>query len=87
MTPIRSCSICRKKSGKSDLFRIVAADGTAILDEKQNINARGIYICKSEKCISNLIKALDKSKFNVKINASTESLKQVLEGLIVRMGE
>lgn len=87
MTPIRSCSLCRKKNSKNELFRIVAVNGSAILDEKQNINSRGIYICKNEKCIKNLSKVLEKSKFNLKININYDSLKKVLELLLIRMGE
>jgi len=87
LTPIRSCSLCRKKSDKNEMFRIVAANGSAILDEKQNISARGIYVCKNEKCIKNLSKVLDKSKFNLKIDVNYESLKKTLELLIIRMGE
>lgn len=69
------------------MFRIVADNGSAILDEKQNINARGIYICKDKKCIENFIKAIDKSKYNLKINLNSDSLKKVLELLLLRMGE
>ncbi len=87
MTPIRCCSLCRKRNEKSNMFRIVADNGSAVLDEKQNINSRGIYICKNIKCIENLIKVIDKSKFNLKIKVSNESLKKVLELLLVRMGE
>jgi predicted RNA-binding protein YlxR (DUF448 family) len=69
------------------LFRIVADNGSAILDEKQNINSRGMYICKNKKCIENFIKAIDKSKFNLKINISYDSLKEILKLLLIRMGE
>jgi hypothetical protein len=87
LTPIRCCSLCKKRKEKNDLFRIVANNGSAILDEKQNINSRGIYICKDKKCIESLIKAIDKSKFNLKINVNCDSLKKVLELLLIRMGE
>ncbi len=87
MNPIRCCSLCKKRNEKTNLFRIVADNGLAILDEKQNINSRGIYVCKNKNCIENLKKAINKSKFNLKININQESLKEVLELLSIRMGE
>ena len=87
MAPVRCCSLCRKRNDKDNLYRIVANNGSAILDEKQNINSRGIYICKNKKCIENFIKVIDKSKFNLKISMSYISLKKVLELLLIRMGE
>jgi predicted RNA-binding protein YlxR (DUF448 family) len=87
LTPTRCCSLCRKRNSKENLYRIVADNGSAILDEKQNINSRGMYICKNKKCIENFIKVIDKSKFNLKINIDRDSLKKVLELLLIRMGE
>lgn len=87
MTPIRCCSLCKKRNDKENLYRIVANNGSAILDDEQNINSRGMYICKNKKCIENFIKVIDKSKFNLKINISNDSLKKVLELLLIRMGE
>ena len=87
MTPIRCCSLCKKRNEKNNLFRIVADNGSAVLDEKMNIDSRGIYICKNEKCIRNFIKVIDKSKYNLKIDISYDSLKEVLELLLIRMGE
>lgn len=87
MIPIRCCSLCKKRNEKSNLFRIVADNGSAILDEKQDINSRGIYICKDKKCIEKFIKVIDKSKYNLKISLSSDSLKEVLRLLLIRMGE
>jgi len=87
LTPIRCCSLCKKRDEKINLFRIVADNGLAILDEKQNIDSRGIYICKNKKCIQNFVKVIDKSKYNLKISLNTDSLKEVLGLLLIRMGE
>lgn len=87
MAPIRCCSLCKKRDEKKNLFRIVADNGSAVLDEKQNIHSRGMYICRDKKCIEKFIKAIDKSKFNLKISLSYDSLKKVLEMLLIRMGE
>ena len=82
MEPIRCCVACRTRKNKKDLFRIVADnDKKAILDIKQNINSRGIYVCKDKKCIENLKKALDKNKFKLRVNIDSYSLKEVLEEL------
>lgn len=87
MTKIRTCSLCRNKNSKEQLFRIVAVNRSAIYDEKQNINSRGIYICKNKKCIENFLKVIEKSKYNLKIDVNLDSLKNVLELLLNRMGE
>jgi predicted RNA-binding protein YlxR (DUF448 family) len=41
---------------KDELIRIVSADGIAVIDENSKIQARGAYVCKSEKCIALLKK-------------------------------
>ena len=55
MVPIRCCVACKCRKEKKDFTRIVANnEGKAIIDKNQNINSRGIYICKEKKCINNL---------------------------------
>lgn len=87
MTPIRTCSLCKSKNIKNEMFRIISDNKMATLDEKHKINSRGMYICKNEKCLINLIKNLEKSKIQLKIDVDHKSLKEVLELLLVRMGE
>ncbi len=50
--PERMCAGCRKKAPKQSLLRLTAAGGSIIIDEKQNIQSRGIYVCRDEKCIA-----------------------------------
>lgn len=50
--PERMCAGCRKMAPKHSLFRLAAPDGSVVIDEKQNIQARGVYICRDEKCIA-----------------------------------
>lgn len=82
MTPIRCCIACKTRKQKKDFFRIVADnENKAIIDKKQNINSRGIYICKDRKCISNLEKAILKNRVNLKINVENDSILEVLKEL------
>ena len=82
MEPIRSCIACRTKKAKKNLFKIVADnEKNAILDRNQNINSRGIYICKDKKCIENIQKALNKNKIKLKIEVNNHSLIEVLKEL------
>ncbi len=82
MKPIRCCIACRSKKEKEEFFRIVADENkNAIIDEKKNINSRGIYLCKSNKCIENLQKAIIKNKIKLKIEINDQSLLEVLKEL------
>ncbi len=82
MTPIRCCIACKTRKEKQEFFRIVAnSEKKAIIDKNQNINSRGIYICKEKKCISNLEKAILKNKVNLKINVENNSILEVLKEL------
>ena len=50
MIPIRCCIACKTRKNKEDFIRIVAdKEKNAIIDTNQNINSRGIYICKDKK--------------------------------------
>lgn len=82
MEPIRCCVACKTRKEKNYFFRIVAdKEKNAIFDKNQNINSRGIYICKDGKCIENIKKAIKKNKVKLKIDTNDESLLEVLEEL------
>jgi hypothetical protein len=82
MMPIRCCIACKSRKNKEDFFRIVADnEKNAILDKNQNINSRGMYICKNKKCISNIQKAIIKNRANLKIIIDNDSLLEVLKEL------
>lgn len=51
--PQRMCVACRGMFPKEGLLRIVRdkQTGEIIFDEKQKIQARGIYLCKNEACV------------------------------------
>lgn len=82
MGPIRCCVACKSRKDKKEFFRIVADnEKKAIIDKNQNINSRGIYICKDKKCIESLKKAINKNKVKIKIDINDCSLLEVLEEL------
>ena len=88
MGKIRCCIKCKTRKPKEELFRIVAGENNeAILDEKQKINKRAIYICKNKKCIEEYIKFIKKKKVNLRPDISLDSLLELLESLVVGMGE
>lgn len=50
--PQRSCTVCRAKSDKSDLIRIVKSpEGRAVIDVMKKLQGRGAYICPDSECI------------------------------------
>lgn len=85
MVGIRSCVSCRKRKEKKELLRIVPDENNiAVIDEKQKINKRAIYICGNKECIDRYLKNLKKKNQNLKnlkINASADSLVKLLESL------
>ena len=82
MIPIRCCIACKTRKHKEDFIRIVAdKEKNAIIDTNQNINSRGIYICKDKKCINNLQKAILKNRVTLKINVDLDSILEVLKEL------
>ncbi len=89
MKETRSCIVCRHKRQKSELIRIVKdIGGSAIFDKIQKENKRGVYFCKNPECIRNAIKKIDKNKLNnLKVEMDKQSLKSVLEKILVELGE
>lgn len=52
-TPERSCTVCRVKSDKNTLIRIVKSpDGKAVIDIAKKLQGRGVYICPDADCIA-----------------------------------
>ena len=51
-SPQRSCTVCRAKSDKADLIRVVKSpDGRAVVDVMKKLPGRGAYICPDSDCI------------------------------------
>ncbi|MCH5162972.1 MAG: YlxR family protein [Clostridiales bacterium] len=56
-TPLRSCIVCREQKAKNELVRIVRQSGGAIaVDVTGRMDGRGAYVCRNDKCITELIK-------------------------------
>ncbi|MBR1658018.1 MAG: YlxR family protein [Synergistaceae bacterium] len=56
--PLRSCTVCRAKSGKSSLIRIVKSpDGRPVIDTSKKLPGRGAYICPDPECIEKGVKS------------------------------
>jgi len=88
MKPIRCCIVCKKRKNKEEYFRIVSdMNKNAILDKEQNINSRGIYICKNKICFSNIKKVLAKDKLKLKITLEKDSLLELLTSIEKELGE
>lgn len=50
--PERSCSVCRVKSAKNDLIRLVKSpDGKIFIDSAGKLPGRGAYICPDLECL------------------------------------
>lgn len=55
--PERTCMSCRCKAEKESFIRIVKdKNGQVYIDETHKKDGRGMYLCKTEECISKAIK-------------------------------
>ena len=55
--PIRTCVSCRSKKAQKELIRLVLdEDDRVIIDEFQNRDGRGIYLCDDTSCMEKLLK-------------------------------
>lgn len=77
--PIRTCVYTRVKKYKNELIRLVKGqNGKYFVDDNQNIQARGIYIDKSEK----VLKILEKNK---KYSIDIEEINKIIK--IIKAGD
>lgn len=73
----RSCIACRKKDNKKNLIRIVNSKKDGIkIDLGQNLEGRGAYICKDEKCFNIIVKSKGLSRA-LKTNISEEKYNEL----------
>lgn len=55
---LRMCIVCRERSDKKELVRVVKnKDGEIFLDKTGKANGRGAYVCKSKECFDKLKKS------------------------------
>ncbi|MDD4839986.1 MAG: YlxR family protein [Clostridia bacterium] len=56
-TKERMCVVCRKRSDKGDMLRIVrATDGKIVFDRTGKMEGRGAYVCNNIDCIKQCAK-------------------------------
>ena len=48
--PQRSCVVCREKTDKRDLIRLVFAADSLRIDATGKMNGRGAYLCRKQAC-------------------------------------
>lgn len=48
--PQRSCVVCREKTDKRDLIRLVFAADSLRIDKTGKMNGRGAYLCRKQEC-------------------------------------
>lgn len=88
MKPCRTCIVCKNKTNKDNLIRIIADEqSVAKYDKTQKINSRGIYLCKDKNCLNKCIKLFEKDKLNIKISVEKESFKSVIKDVENELGE
>ncbi|MBQ8762160.1 MAG: YlxR family protein [Clostridia bacterium] len=54
--PLRMCIVNREMLPKSELVRLVKVNGKILIDKKNNIQTRGVWVCRSSECIAKLKK-------------------------------
>jgi predicted RNA-binding protein YlxR (DUF448 family) len=84
-TPLRSCVICGRKTGKSDLLRIVSTpEGAVKVDSRGKLPGRGTYICADGRCsdeplkksrLDHALRGRSKEEDWTRIDASLEALR------------
>ncbi len=55
-TPLRMCIVCRKLKPKQELIRLVKVGDKVVVDEKQKMQGRGVWISKDFEIIQRLKK-------------------------------
>ena len=66
--PERSCAVCKAKTDKQNLIRIVKSpDNSLVIDIAKKLPGRGVYICPDSECIEKAKKSNALSKI---LNAS-----------------
>lgn len=48
--PLRTCVVCRDKTGKRQLVRVVRTDSGVQVDPTGKMNGRGAYLCERDAC-------------------------------------
>ena len=80
--PERTCIACNEQREKKELLRIVKSkEGVIEVDESGKKNGRGAYICKSEECLTKIIKSKKLEKVFEKV--IEDNVYEQIRGVIV----
>ena len=76
--PMRTCVMCKNKTDKRQLLRIVRTpEGMIEFDPTGKKNGRGAYLCKQDASINN-IRNVKKIAATLEISPNPEQLEQVV---------
>ena len=53
--PLRTCLVCRRRSGKKSLYRLVRVGAELFYDSQFKAPGRGYYICRKAECLSHFL--------------------------------
>jgi predicted RNA-binding protein YlxR (DUF448 family) len=56
MEPVRTCLGCRQRASRSELVRIVARDGRAVVDTTARLPGRGAWVHPAPGCVASVIR-------------------------------
>lgn len=81
--PERTCIVCRKKNAKATFFRLYKLeDGSFGADIEQTLEGRGMYVCKTDSCLSQLLVGTGKNKKGFKqVSVAAETVTMLKEKL------
>jgi predicted RNA-binding protein YlxR (DUF448 family) len=77
--PMRTCTVCRNKTSKRELTRIVSnADEGVIVDATGKKNGRGAYLCSNPDCWNKAVtgKVLDNALKTTLTSAERDAILQ-----------
>ena len=55
--PVRTCVVCREKTGKRVLVRIVRTEDGIQVDDTGKMNGRGAYVCDRASCWERVVQS------------------------------
>lgn len=78
-TPMRTCVMCKTKTDKRQLLRIVRTpEGKVEFDPTGKKNGRGAYLCSKDECV-NSVKNIKKISAALEAEATAQELEKVTE--------
>ena len=54
--PVRTCVGCRERVTKTDLVRLVAIDGSLVIDRESTLPGRGAYVHSRSDCVDSALR-------------------------------